>query len=64
MQIIVADGLINFCKVFEGFKRVILVLSTKESPNLSALNQELLDKNLAVKWYKTYKQSIKKQLFS
>ena len=30
-------------KVFGGFKRVFLVLLTKESPYLSALKQELLD---------------------
>ena len=43
MQIRVADMLIVFFKVFEGFKRVFLVLSAKESPYLSAIKQELLD---------------------
>ena len=43
MQIRVADRLIVFLKVFGGFKRVFLVLLTKESPYLSALKQELLD---------------------
>ena len=43
MQIRVAGRLIVFFKVFEGFKSFFLVLSTKESPNLSAFKQELLD---------------------
>ena len=43
MQVRVADRLIVFLKVFEGFKRVFFVWLTKESPYLSALKQELLD---------------------
>ena len=46
MQIIVDDRLIVLLKVFEDFKRVFLVLSTKKSPYLSALQQKLLDDNL------------------
>ena len=37
-------GLLFFFKVFEGFKRVFLVLLTKESSYLSTLKQELFDK--------------------
>ena len=46
MPIRIADILIVFFKDFEGFKRVFLVLSTKESPYLSAVKEEHLDEIL------------------